>query len=544
MLYRHIENGLPGELGALPHEAVVDHLRNYLGNFYLDPGIAAIYINRLGAVPPEAATPRIQSWQRYLVKKYAQLRTLDADILKLTAQLDPTAAERLAALKKCALEEPLARKVAALPQEEESKGYALARQLFVDYPYSPAIMEYMLLAELRLNIPAAESWRKAVALPPALRPYFDFMLMQIRLAQGNAAGARELYDSNPGFFPDAWPDDWPDAWRLIIAAETLAQTGDREQALTLYRRAYQLDPSQMAAKYRIEELAHPLKPDRELLHSRVAVCLYSWNKSELLQASLRSLAASEIAGASVLVLLNGCTDDSFAAVSALNRELFNGRIEIIQLPVNVGAPAARNWLLASKSCREADYVAFWDDDVKVQPYWLPLLLTVLRSNPKAGVAGAKILSPGRPRRLQYAYRNISVAQKGLLRLSLDAPAFNYDCGFYDFTRPTGSVMGCCHVFTRAACDAEPAFDLRFSPSQMDDICHDLDLRLKGFGVMYCGLVACEHFQMSGVGRATRIDLAKYGQVWGNDVKFYYRFANRLPQMKTLGNLAEAPDLPL
>jgi GT2 family glycosyltransferase len=393
---------------------------------------------------------------------------------------------------------------------------------------------------LKLNIPVAARWRDKAALPQVLRPYFEFTLMRMRLAQGDAAGAREVYDNNPGFFTDARTD----AHRLIVAAETLARTGDTDQALALYRRAYALDPCQTAAKYRIEELAHPLKPDKELLRAKVAVCLYSWNKSELLQASLRSLAASEIAGASLLVLLNGCTDDSFAAVSARNRELFNGRIEIIQLPVNVGAPAARNWLMAAKACREADYVAFWDDDVQVQPNWLSMMLTVLNDNPKAGVVGAKILSPGTPKRLQYCYRNISVAEKGLLRLSLDTPDFNFDQGFYDFVRPTTSVMGCCHVFTRAACDAEPAFDLRFSPSQMDDICHDIDLGLKGFTAMYCGLVACEHFQLSGVGRTARIDLAKYGQVEGKDVKFYYRFADRLDQMKTLSNLAETPDMPV
>jgi GT2 family glycosyltransferase len=397
-------------------------------------------------------------------------------------------------------------------------------------------MEYMLLAELSLNIPAAGNWPGTAALPPALRPYFDFLLMQIRLAQGNAAGAREIYDKNPLFFTDEY--------RMIIAAEALAKTGDREKALKLYQRAYQLDPSQMAAKYRMEELAHPLVGDKSLLHAKIAICLYSWNKSELLQASLRSLAASEITGASVLVLLNGCTDDSFEAVSALNQQLFGGRIEILTLPVNVGAPAARNWLMATQACREADYVAFWDDDVTVQPDWLSKMLTVLKNNPGAGVVGAKILSPGVPKKLQYVYRNISVAQEGLLRVSLDTPDFNYDHGFYDLTRPTANVMGCCHIFTRAACDAAPTFDLRFSPSQMDDICHDIDLCLKGVKVMYCGLVECVHFQMSGIGRGTQANLAKYGQIQGNDVKFYYRFADQLPQMQTLNNLADAPEAPL
>jgi hypothetical protein len=61
--------------------------------------------------------------------------------------------------------------------------------------------------------------------------------------------------------------------------------------------------------------------------------------------------------------------------------------------------------------------------------------------------------------------------------------------------------------------------------------------------MYCGLVECAHFQKSGIGRDTEIDLAKHGQVQGNEVKFYYRFADRLPQMKTLNNLGETPDCP-
>jgi len=536
MYYRHIDNGLAGELAALSPDAVVDHLRNYLGNFYLDAVVAAAYINKMGAVPPHLVTPRIQSWQRYLLKKYARIKVLDEDILTVMAQTDPTAAERLSALKKCALPGPIAQKIATLPKEDAERCYAVAQKFFVEYPYSPVIIEQILLAELQLNIPVAENWLDKASLPPALRPYVDFMLMQTRLAQGNADGARELYDKNPLFFTDEY--------RMIIAAEALAKTGDREKALKLYQRIWQLDPSQMAAKYRMEELATPLLPDKSLLNAKIAICLYSWNKSELLEASLRSLAASETAGASVLVLLNGCTDDSFAAVSALNQQLFGGRIEILNLPVNVGAPAARNWLMAARTCREADYVAFWDDDVNVQPDWLTKMLTVLRKTPDAGVVGAKILSPGKPRKLQYVYRNIAVAQEGLLRVSLDVPNYNYDLGFYDLTRPTANVMGCCHIFTRAACDAVSTFDLRFSPSQMDDIAHDIDLCLKGFKVMYCGLAECEHFQMSGIGINSKIDLNKIGQVQGNDVKFYYRFADRLPHMKMLNNLAEAPDVPL
>ncbi len=45
-------------------------------------------------------------------------------------------------------------------------------------------------------------------------------------------------------------------------------------------------------------------------------------------------------------LLNGCTDHSAAVVAKARERFPNNPVECIELPVNVGAPAARNWLLA------------------------------------------------------------------------------------------------------------------------------------------------------------------------------------------------------
>jgi GT2 family glycosyltransferase len=296
-------------------------------------------------------------------------------------------------------------------------------------------------------------------------------------------------------------------------------------------------------RYRLEELEQPFRPDPAMLDRHVAIFLYSFNKSELLQLTLRSLAASERGNAKIVVLLNNCTDDSLAAVTALNQDLFAGSLEIISLPVNIGAPAARNWLLSTEHGQKAEYVAFLDDDVEVPHDWLIKLLTVLRTHPDAGVVGAKILAPGTPKRYQYLYRNISVARDDLLRISLVTPNFNYDCGVYDFIRPTATVMGCCHVFTRAALDAAPWFDIHFSPTQMDDISHDLDLCLRGFKVMYCGLVECVHHQNSGIGRNTAHDLIKLGNVMGNDVKFFYRYLSEAAKLRKMNNLILTPEFP-
>jgi len=42
---------------------------------------------------------------------------------------------------------------------------------------------------------------------------------------------------------------------------------------------------------------------------------------------------------------------------------------IIELPVNIGAPAARNWLIARDETWQSDYIAFLDDDITMPENW-------------------------------------------------------------------------------------------------------------------------------------------------------------------------------
>jgi GT2 family glycosyltransferase len=212
-------------------------------------------------------------------------------------------------------------------------------------------------------------------------------------------------------------------------------------------------------------------------------------------------------------------------------------MKIISLPVNIGAPAARNWLLQTDETQDAEYIAFLDDDVEIPNEWLNILISVMKKYPKAGVVGAKVINRGSPKRLQYLYRNIAIAKEDLIRLSLDTPNFNYDPKIYDFIRTTTTVMGCCHLFRREALDKVRFFDIRFSPSQMDDIAHDIDLRINGFEVIYCGLVECVHHQGSGIGRNTSLEIQKWGNVLGNDVKFFYRFYPYLTFLSKENNVA-------
>ena len=56
----------------------------------------------------------------------------------------------------------------------------------------------------------------------------------------------------------------------------------------------------------------------------------------------------------------------------------------------------------------------------------------------------------------------------LLRPWLHTP----DWGAYGLTRPCATVTGCCHLFPTDVLAATGGFDLRFSPTQYDDLDHD------------------------------------------------------------------------
>ncbi|NCC61533.1 MAG: glycosyltransferase [Verrucomicrobiae bacterium] len=527
--YRIVHNAFYGELDAIPTSEVLDHLRNYIGNFLLDAVIASAYINRLSNSSQAEMTDQVQAWMRYLLDKIIHLQPLNEQARSIRVQWTGIPDALLKPLDRVRLPKHIEDKLNSLNSRQDVQLRArIVGEFFRAYPYSPAIIDHALLLDLEQDLPIGGGWLDQAKIPPLLQPFLDAQVMKYCLLRGEYERARNILDKMPEQIDN-------EVW-LNHAAEIYTRTGELQKGIHCYRTSLQLDPRQLPVRYRLEELEQPFQPDPTMLDRRVAIFLYSFNKSELLQQTLRSLAASERGNAKIVVLLNNCTDDSLAAVTALNQNLFAGSLEIISLPVNIGAPAARNWLLSTEHGQKAEYVAFLDDDVEVPHDWLVKLLTVLRTHPDAGVVGAKILPPGTPKRYQYLYRNISVAREDLIRISLDTPNFNYDCGVYDFIRPTANVMGCCHVFTRAALDAVPWFDIRFSPTQMDDIAHDFDLCLKDFTVMYCGLVECVHHQNSGIGRNTAHDLIKLGNVMGNDVKFFYRFQSELKKIRTLNNL--------
>jgi len=302
--------------------------------------------------------------------------------------------------------------------------------------------------------------------------------------------------------------------------------GERDTARAHLVRALAFEPAQPWAVYALAEAGLPA-PDPVLVQRyRVEVAFYTYNKLDVTLDTLESLLASDLGPAGVTLLNNGSTAFSPADLAAGVERVAQGRpVRLVALPSNIGAPAARNWLRALPEIRGADFLAYLDDDVLLPRDWLAHYLQDLTQDLGAVVAGPKGVNPGPPRTIQYVWRFFGEVGEQRIRFTPNAPILP-DFGQYDCRRPCLSVMGCCHLFNLRLWErlAVPDFDVRFTPSQVDDLEHDLQVWKAGGHVLYDGRVEVVHRQDAG--KAGPLSAAAWGHVWGNHLKMEAKFSGR------------------
>ncbi len=200
------------------------------------------------------------------------------------------------------------------------------------------------------------------------------------------------------------------------------------------------------------------------------------------------------------------------------------------MPVNLGAPVARNWLRAQPEVAAADWVAYLDDDALVPPDWLERFGQAVALDPDASAWGCRVVDAAPPPRVQSADLHVCLrpgAGEGVFDLPLgllDVCSQDLDFGQLDYSRPCVSVTGCCHLFRTEALLAGPEFDVRFSPTQYDDLDRDLQIVLAGGRAFYHGALRVEHLRSSGA-RIKQSREAR-GASYGNLVKVNHKYALR------------------
>ncbi|GAB7080234.1 glycosyltransferase family 2 protein [Megalodesulfovibrio paquesii] len=321
---------------------------------------------------------------------------------------------------------------------------------------------------------------------PPLAPVGKWLEAEFEYCLGNSSSAAALLQRHAEVLGP---------WHLERLGHVQIALGDTEAAGRSFAQLLQRQPWRVSTALCLRDLRSGLARAVRLPEAATAVCLYSFNKAEELDATLASLAESETGGAIVRILDNG-SSDATPQVCAAWKDRLGAACEIVRLPVNVGAAPARNWLLALPEVRPCEFVAFLDDDVTLPADWLGRLHAGLAAFPAAGVAGARVLEDASPRLLQQTEQFFKEDEPFAMA---DPQRHALDLGQFRYCRPCLSVTGCCHLFRRAALAAVPAFDIRYSPTQYDDVDHDLTLTAAGFPVLYQGHLAIRHKKRSGRG---------------------------------------------
>jgi hypothetical protein len=381
-------------------------------------------------------------------------------------------------------------------------------------------------------------WPQRALVHAAVTGDWDFALEMTAALPPTLAFLHAASSAQAAFFAK----DWPQAARLLAEAESTAplpglrerrtealyRAGDVPAARGLWREALAARPWRANLLLRAHDALAGLDRAAALPPGRVAVLLYCFNKATDLDATLGSLAASNLGEARIFVLDNGSTDSTPEVIAAWAGRLA-GRLVPVPLPVNVGAPAARNWLASLPEVRDTDFCAYLDDDVEVPGDWLARLGAAAAALPGAGAWGCRISEYGSPGVLQNADLHLQPPEGKTEFPDLDPrksrePCFRVsnlhlqtlDLGQFDYVRPCASVTGCCHLFRTATLRQGGGFSIRLSPTQYDDLEHDLRLAASGKFAAYQGHLCVAHKKKTG--KVSQSQPAPYGNAIGNQYK--------------------------
>lgn len=219
----------------------------------------------------------------------------------------------------------------------------------------------------------------------------------------------------------------------------------------------------------------------------VDLIMLTGNSLPNLQRCLGSLAKTKYPHINFHVFLNGSSSDVVAYLETLKAS-YPFPIETITSPVNLGIPVALNWL--HTRCT-APLVARLDDDMEMPENWLAELVEGLRQFPLAGAILPSMIHPatvpGQPDDPVVPLR---------LRPHFPGVPSNLPPPPYRQTYATNFLGGACVVFRKKAIDLAGGYDIRFTPTQNDDIDYGIAIRALGYDLVVLGKVVSLHHASS------------------------------------------------
>ncbi len=373
------------------------------------------------------------------------------------------------------------------------------------------------------TVEAQHDWLEEIIAGTAGLPGIILAILKANLAFNRAdyGQAAELYgQATDALNLNRWRSR--QAYSLLLA-------GEKDLALPLWLGSVSRRPWQTNAILALYDTLTGLHEARSLPQGKGAILFYTWNKAAEIDQALEAVFKSELGGAPVIVLNNGSTDHTETVLKAWVAKAGSERMRMLSLPVNVGAPAARNWLAALPEVRECDWFAYLDDDAFVPQDWLLRLGAAMAAYPEANVYGCRVADAKNLSMLQSVDLHMNPGVRDLDQTSdLDRnfqisslQIQDFDFGQFNYIRPTLSVTGCCHLFRREAFERVGGFDLRYSPSQYDDLEHDIRMAIQGSLPVYQGHLCVRHAKQTG--KEARQSQSQYSNAMGNLMKLQNRY---------------------
>lgn len=355
----------------------------------------------------------------------------------------------------------------------------------------------------------------------SLRPGLKAMAAQTLIFAGEGSKGLAFINENASIFGPAQKD--------FLAGQALLAMGNREQAALEFQKALEAGPWRTSLALKLHDLEQGLDRKCAELAGGLSILLYSWNKCAELDETLQSIFDSDLPQGDwrIVVLDNGSEDDTPQVLDKWSQEFGAKRFMRVDLPVNIGAPAARNWLMNLPEVREREFALYLDDDAVAPHDWLGRMGAAVQAYPNAGVWGCKVSDHASPVVMQAADYHImppdltapaldmARTEPNPFRLS-NLHLFVPDSGMFDFIRPCASVTGCCHLFRTSTLLDQGGFSLYLSPSQYDDMEHDLRLAQKGLFAVYQGHLRILHKKRTGA--ASRTSVREESNALGNKYK--------------------------
>lgn len=311
--FTFIEPGLEPELNSLDIDDVQHHYATLLHDFIVDEPLGIAYMNRMLAQEDLSASADGVACMIHLMGKALQLMPFNAAVRSYYAQVFQSADDKAKAviLGKQAMGEKLFAHISELSTRNRQEEAHRLLYTVVRESGSVCVAQMVLLHGLRWGLDV-HAWLDTYTPHPLLAQEWNDYVVMMLATHGHHEKAVELWEARHT------PQSLRQELVLNYVATSYARLGHAATARELYARSLMLDPTQDPVRHLIAEIDAPFVANAQAVRKNtVPILIYSYNKDQLLEMTLDSVCQSDIGDSDIIVLLNGCTDNSLQVVRAV-----------------------------------------------------------------------------------------------------------------------------------------------------------------------------------------------------------------------------------